>query len=232
MPVPIRVALVEDHALLRALLRSTLSASSDLDIVGEAETGAEAIRLVRAVRPDVLVLDIQLAGSQDGVDVATRVAGGACRVLAYSSHSDPVHVAHLLRAGASGYLSKEAPVHRVAEAVRAVAAGESRWFESGVDAAALLAPDELRALAHFATGGRPETLARALGTSATDARDVLSGLCARLDASSWYEALARGWALGLIGPGHVREPVGARGYSIRAKRPGQARAARVGSYGA
>ncbi|WP_420456993.1 response regulator [Rubrivirga sp.] len=232
MPTPTRVVLAEDHDLLRALLRSTLAACPDLVVVGEAATGGEAIRLVRAVRPDVLVLDIQLAGDQDGVDVATRVAGGACHVLAYSSHNDPVHVAHLLRAGASGYLSKEAPVHRVVEAIRAVAAGESRWFEAGVDSTVRLAPDELRALAHFATGGRPDTLARALGTSAVEATDVLAGLYARLGASSWYEALARGWALGLIGPGRVREPVGARGYSIRAKRPGQARAARAGSYGA
>ena len=230
MNTPIRVVLAEDHTLLRALLRSTLGASAGIEIVGEAATGAEAVRLVRSVRPDVLVLDVELTGGIDGVEVATRVAGGACRVLSFSSHNDPVHVAHLLRAGAAGYLSKEAPVPQIAEAVRAVAAGESRWFAAGLDTPALLTADESAVLQHLATGGRPETLAPALGTTTEAAMAVLSGLYAKLDASSWYEALAHGWGLGLIRSGRVSEDRGHL-YSIRSNVPGQARAASVGSYG-
>ena len=231
MGTPIRVVLAEDHTLLRALLRSTLASAPDIEVIGEASAGAEAVRLVRSVRPDVLILDVELAGGIDGVEVAARVADGRCRVLAFSSHSDPVHVAHLLQAGASGYLSKEAPVSRIVDVVRAVADGESRWFEAGDDTPALLTASESAALRHFANGGRPGTLAFALGTSGEDALDVLSGLYAKLDASSWYEALARGWALGLIRPGRISEDRG-HAYSIRPNVPGQARAASVGSYGA
>lgn len=234
MSLPIRVVLAEDHTLLRALLRTTLAARPDVEVVGEAATGGEAVRLVRSVQPDVLVLDVELAGGLDGVEVASRVAGGTCRVLAYSSHNDPVHVAHLLRAGAAGYLSKEAPVARIGEAVRAVAAGESRWFEADVETSALLTPEEMAALTHLAGGGRPGTLATALGTSTEEALGVLSDLYAKLGASSWYEALAWGWGQGLIGPGRVGELrlAGGHGYSMRVKVPGQASSASVGSYGA
>ena len=229
----IRVVLAEDHALLRALLRKALAAMPDIEIVGEAATGGEALRLVRAVQPDVLVLDIQLAGDLDGVQVAQRLKGSASRVLAYSAHSDPVHVAHLLQAGASGYLSKEAPTHRVGAAVRAVAAGESRWFEADPFGPVVLAPDELVALRHLAQGGRPDTLAEALGGTTEAALDVLSRLYTTMDASSWYEAVARGWGLGLIGSGRVEEPRDPRSvYSIRVNVPGQASAASAGSYGA
>lgn len=234
MSLPIRVVLAEDHTLLRALLRATLAARPDMEVVGEAATGGEAVRLVRSVQPDVLVLDVELAGGLDGVEVASRVAGGRCRVLAYSSHNDPVHVAHLLRAGAAGYLSKEAPVGRIGEVVRAVAAGESRWFEPDFETQARLTPAEMAALKHLASGGRPDTLAGALDTSAEEAVGVLSGLYTKLGASSWYEALARGWGQGLIGPGRTGEPRPADGYrySMRVKVPGHASSASVGSYGA
>lgn len=232
MAQPIRVVLAEDHTLLRALLRQTLAACPDIIVVGEAETGYEAVRLIGAVQPDVVVLDIELSGGLDGVEVATRLAGMRCRVLAHSSHSDPVHVAHLLQAGASGYLSKEAPVGRIGEAVRAVAAGESRWFEADAGASAPLTTEETTALRHLAACGSATTLDVALSTSTQAAAAVLSSLYDKLNASSWYEAVARGWGEGLVGPvnrsGEPRPPV----YSTRANVPGQANSASLGSYGA
>lgn len=232
MSAPIRVVLAEDHARLRALVRRSLSAHPDVEIAGEAATGGEAVRLVHAVRPDVLVLDVQLAGDLDGVQVATRLAGGSTRILAFSAHSDPVHVAHLLQAGATGYLSKEAPVQRIAEAVRAVAAGESRWFEAAPFGPVALASDEMAALHFLAAGGRPGALREALGGTDEAALDVRQRLYSALDASSWYEAVARAWGLGLLGAGCTEEPLPVPVYSIGSNVPGQARAARFRSYGA
>jgi len=222
---PLRVAIAEDHALLRGLIRAQLVAEPGVMVVGEAATGAEAVALVRRLRPDVLVLDVELAEGLDGVQVAAAVAGEGCRILAHSSHSDPVHVAHLLRAGASGYLSKEAPTGHLAAAVRAVAAGEGRWFEAPPQAAVTLAPGARAALDHLVAGGVPQAPPDPSG---------LAALLAALDACSWYEALARAWALGLIGEGRVGAPSGGYvpGRSTRAKVPGQASSASAGSYGA
>ncbi|WP_412060278.1 response regulator transcription factor [Rubrivirga sp. IMCC45206] len=232
MPTPIRVVLAEDHTLLRALLRQSLAACPDIFVVGEAETGYEAVRLVRALQPDVVVLDIELTGGLDGVDVAERLAATRCRVLAHSSHSDPVHVAHLLQVGAAGYLSKEAPVGRIGEAVRAVAAGESRWFEPDAGASAPLTVQETTALQHLAAGRGPSALDGALATTAEVAAAVLASLYDKLGASSWYEAVARGWGEGLVGPANRTDEPRSPLYSTRANVPGQASSASLGSYGA
>ena len=225
---PLRVVLVEDHAVYRSLLRATLSASPGIEVVGEGETGAEAIRLATTLQPDVIVLDVEMNGALDGVDAALALAPTPCRVLAYSAHDDPVMVCHLRRAGADGYLSKGQPVDRVVEAVRAVARGDGRWFGSGAPRALRLSDGEAAVVEHLTAGGRPGTLAAALGTNADDARDQLVALGRRLGALSWYEVVARAW--GADGPGRVSEPRLA--YSMRVNVPGQASSARAMSYGA
>lgn len=220
MMSPIRVVLAEDHGTLRAALRAVLDAHTDLEVVGEAATGAEVIALVHVLEPDVLILDVELQGDLDGVEVTAHLAGEACRVLAFSATDDLVHVAELLRAGAAGYLAKGAPVRYVAPAVRAVATGESRWFAAGPMPSPHLSSDEARLLSALAQGEHPTTVARTLGTSAVESQTLLASLYAKLGASSWYEALALGWGCGLVG------------YSTRVNVPGHASSANAGSYGA
>lgn len=205
---------------MREALRAVLDSHSDLEVVGQAATGAEALRLVNVLSPDVLVLDVELGGRLDGVEVTACLAEETCCVLAFSATDDLVHIAELLRAGASGYLAKGAPVRHVAEAVRAVAAGESRWFAAAPMPRPHLDHAEAGLLAALARGAYPATVAPTLGASAARSRQLLASLTAKLGANSWYEALALGWGCGLVG------------YSTRANEPGHANSASERSYGA
>ena len=227
MSPPIRVVLVEDHVILRALLRSGLAARSDVTVVGEAGTGAEAVQLATTLQPDVLVLDIDLPGDLDSLDVVAQLAGGAIRVLAHSAHDDPVLVGHLLLAGAGGYLAKDQPVEQLGDAIVAVAMGQGRWFGREPKAPVVPTQAEAAVLAHLAEGGRPATLATTLKMDPADVRRHLAGLCSRLGAVSWLEALARAWGAGLVGGPHS-----GASYSMRVNVPGHASSARLISYGA
>ena len=109
----LRVVLADDHAVVRRGLKTILESNDPNDplpivVVGEASTGPEALRLVEVNTPDVLLLDVEMPEA-DGVEVAQTLhaQGTSTAVLALSSHEDPVYVQGLLRAGASGYLTKK-----------------------------------------------------------------------------------------------------------------------------
>jgi DNA-binding NarL/FixJ family response regulator len=123
---PIRVLIVDDHALLRAGLRGLLAALEGVEVVGEAADGLKALELVEALRPDVLMTDIAMPGL-DGLGLTTEVARGSpqTRVIILSMHTEWAYVDKALRSGAVGYLVKDSGTTEVELAVRAVARGES-----------------------------------------------------------------------------------------------------------
>jgi DNA-binding NarL/FixJ family response regulator len=122
----IRVVLVDDHAIVRTGLKAVLGAADDIDVVGEAGGGNEAIALTERVPTDVVVMDLSMAEG-DGL-AATRTItarpGKAPRVLVLTMHSEEAYLEAVLEAGASGYLVKSAADRELVEAVRAVARGE------------------------------------------------------------------------------------------------------------
>ena len=122
----IRVLLADDQALFREGLRTLLSVQGDLDVVGEAANGEEAVRLATELRPDVVLMDLQMP-VLDGVAATRqlRAACPACRVIVLTTFDDDEYVFEGLRAGAAGYLLKDTPSTRLAEAIRAAARGES-----------------------------------------------------------------------------------------------------------
>ncbi|MCS7314287.1 MAG: response regulator transcription factor [Bryobacterales bacterium] len=122
----IRVLLADDHALVRQGFRLILSAQPDIEIVGEAGNGREALELVEKLRPDVVVMDVAMP-EMNGIEATRRLAALAprTRVLALSMHKDSVYVREILRAGARGYLLKDAIDRDLLAAVRAVASGEA-----------------------------------------------------------------------------------------------------------
>lgn len=120
----IRVLLADDHALVREGLRRLLEASADIRVAGEAASGDEALARVRANDYDVAVLDLSMPGLS-GIDLVRRVKleKPALRVLVLSMHAEQQYAARALRAGASGYLTKEAAPAQLVAAIRKIAAG-------------------------------------------------------------------------------------------------------------
>jgi DNA-binding NarL/FixJ family response regulator len=124
--VSIRVLLVDDQALLRTGFRMILQAQPDLEVVGEAVDGADAVRQVAALRPDVVLMDVRMP-VMDGVQATAAIAadGATTRVLILTTFDVDEYAFAALRAGASGFLLKDVPPTELAGAIRAVAAGDA-----------------------------------------------------------------------------------------------------------
>ena len=138
---PIRVLLVDDHAVVRSGLAGFLLAFDDLKLVGEAASGEEAVSLCRQVQPDVVLMDLMLPG-MDGAE-ATRAIRERCpdiKVIVLTSFQEEELVQRALQAGAISYLLKNVSVDELAEAIRAAVAGQPT-----------LAPEATRALIHATT---------------------------------------------------------------------------------
>jgi len=121
-----RILLVDDHAVVRQGFKMILDAQSDMEIVGEAANGREAVELAAQLRPDIVVMDVAMP-ELNGIEATRRViaAGPHIRVIALSMHKDSVYVREILRAGARGYLLKDSGADDLVKAIRAVAGGES-----------------------------------------------------------------------------------------------------------
>jgi two-component system response regulator NreC len=120
----IRVLLADDHTLIRQGLRSLLEKEADIKVIGEARNGREAVHQVAALKPDVVIMDISMP-RLNGFEATQRIAGESpgTRIIALTVHTEEHHVRALLRAGARGYVPKEAPFSDLLAAVRAVYSG-------------------------------------------------------------------------------------------------------------
>jgi DNA-binding NarL/FixJ family response regulator len=121
----IRVILADDHAVVRAGLKAVLSAARDIEVIGEAKNGREAVALVERFKPDVVVMDLSMP-ELDGTAATKELAakGLATRVLVLTMHTEEEYLVPLMEAGAAGYLVKSAADRDLVDAVRAVAHGD------------------------------------------------------------------------------------------------------------
>ncbi|MFE2581631.1 response regulator [Streptomyces sp. NPDC059378] len=123
----VRVVLADDQPLVRSGLRVLMADHSDLEVVGEAGTGAEAVRLVGELGPDVVVMDIRMPG-MDGIEATRLITTGRAattRVLVLTTFDEDDHVYGALRAGASGFVVKDMALDDILAAIRVVAAGDA-----------------------------------------------------------------------------------------------------------
>jgi two-component system, NarL family, nitrate/nitrite response regulator NarL len=126
MTTPIRVLVADDHTIVRTGIRHVLEGESGFELVGEAANGFEALTLAERLRPDVIVVDISMPG-ESGLRLAAKLRTSlpASRVLILSMHDNAEYVVESLRAGANGYLLKDAAATELRDAIRAVCRGES-----------------------------------------------------------------------------------------------------------
>ena len=120
----IRVVVVDDQGLVRAGLVSILATQPDLEVVGEAEDGDKALAVVRDSEPDVVLMDVRMPGT-DGIEATRQLAGESCRILMLTTFDLDEYVYAAMKAGASGFLLKDAPPELLIEAVRAAARGDA-----------------------------------------------------------------------------------------------------------
>lgn len=199
----IRVILAEDEQLTRGAVATLLGMETDLDIVAEATTGDEALAIVRAHRPDVAVLDVEMPGL-DGAQVTERIAaehpGTRCIIL--TRHARPGVLRRALAAGALGFVTKSAPATTLAEVIRRVHAG-NRYVDPELAVTALGAPScplterELELLRHVDPASTAHDIAAAVHLSPGTVRNYLSSAMRKLDAHTRLEAANRardhGW---------------------------------------
>jgi len=160
-----RVVLADDQPLVRAGLRVLIADTPDLDVAGEAGTGAQAVQLVRDAQPDVVLMDIRMPG-MDGIEATRMIMANptAARVIILTTFDDDDYVYAALRAGASGFLVKDMALEDILAAIRIVAAGD-----------ALLAPGVTRRLIEeFAARPEPAPPQREIDGITEREREVLT----------------------------------------------------------
>ncbi|MBV9209403.1 MAG: response regulator transcription factor [Acidobacteria bacterium] len=215
---PIRLLIVDDQALFREGLRTLLSMQADIEVVGEAANGEEAVSLARLTNPCVVLMDLRMP-VLDGVAATRRLRAEqpSCRVIVLTTFDDDEYVFEGLRAGAVGYLLKDAPSEKLFEAVRAAARGES-FLQPSVAAKVVaefarltnqyqprarslpenLSERELEILALLATGASNKEIAAQLfiaeGTVKNHVTNILGKLCVR----DRTQAALKAKSLGLV----------------------------------
>jgi len=211
---PIRVLVADDHALFRAGVRKLLQSFEGIDVVGEAGDGQEALQLSGTQRPDVLLMDIGMPGL-NGVEAAARLTreGPRPRVIILSMHTGEEHVLRAIRAGAAGYLLKDAKPAELETAVRAVARGEiylspaiSRYVvedyvrRGGADPGPLdrLTPRQREVLQLIAEGNTTKAIASRLGLSVKTVETHRAQLMERLDVRDVAALVRLAIRLGLV----------------------------------
>ena len=205
----LRVIVADDHPVVREGLRAILDAEPDLDVVGEAGSGAEAVELAARLRPDVVLMDLRMPG-MDGVEATGRIAAaGDARVLVVTTYDTDSDILRAVEAGATGYLLKDTPRRELAEAVRAAARGETvlappvaRKLMSRVRLPPVDAPTrrELEVLAEVARGRSNAEVGRALQISEATVKTHLVRVFEKLGVSDRTAAVTTAISQGLLPP--------------------------------
>jgi DNA-binding NarL/FixJ family response regulator len=221
--VSIRLLLVDDQSLIRTGFRMILEETDDIDIVGEAQDGTEAVRRAAELDPDVILMDVRMPGV-DGIEATRRIVArnAAARVLILTTFDLDEYAFSALRAGASGFVLKDVPVDELARAIRSVANGDAvvspritrRLLDvyathlpdpsvgaGGRVRAALdqLTPREREVLLAVATGLSNTEIAEKLVVSEATVKTHVGSILAKLDLRNRVQAVIFAYDVGLVG---------------------------------
>jgi DNA-binding NarL/FixJ family response regulator len=210
-----RVLLADDHKIVREGLRALISQERDVEVVGEAETGGQALALARSLRPDVVVMDVSMP-ELNGIEATRRISAAApeVKVVALSMHGDALFVKQMLQAGACGYLRKGCSFDELLHAIRLVAAGgiyltpsaasgligdgTQRLVPRDVSPLAVLTPREREVLQLIAEGNTGKRIAILLHVSPKTVSTHRRRIMAKLDAQTTAELTQHAIRGGLI----------------------------------
>jgi DNA-binding NarL/FixJ family response regulator len=211
MTNPVRVVLADDHPIVRSGIRSLLERAADIQVVGEASTGQEALTLINDLSPDVLLLDMELPDIK-GMEVAHRLqkAGSPVKILVLSAYDDPIYIHELLESGASGYMVKEEAPEVIIDAVRGVAQGEQGWISRRIAAKMVswmrgeeaggvnFTPREMDVLRFVVAGKTNQNIGALLGISEKTVEKYLYAIFTKLEVSSRVEVAVYAVREGLV----------------------------------
>jgi DNA-binding NarL/FixJ family response regulator len=213
----IRVVIADDQGMVRAGFRSLLESERDLQVVGEAADGEEAVSVVRRLRPDVVLMDIRMP-ALDGIAATSRLVeeGTETRILVLTTFDLDEYVFEALRSGASGFLLKDAPAEELVAAIKVVASGDAllapgvtrRVVDAFVrrprpspelqEAADRLTPREREVLELIARGRSNSDIARELVVSEATAKTHVSNVLGKLGLRDRVQAVIFAYESGLV----------------------------------
>jgi DNA-binding NarL/FixJ family response regulator len=216
-----RILIVDDQAMVRTGFRMILESEEDIDVAGEASDGAEAIERARELQPDVILMDIRMP-KLDGLEATRRILAGAApnaKVLVLTTFDLDEYVYESLRAGASGFMLKDAPPEQLVEAIRIVASGDSllapsvtrrviEGFVQGRPARDGPPPElesltarELEVLQALARGCSNAEIAKELFVSETTVKTHVARVLQKLNLRDRVQAVVLAYESGLVQPG-------------------------------
>lgn len=215
-----RLVIVDDHDLFRSGLRAILGFEPDFEVVGEARDGREGVEMCRFLRPDVVLMDVHMP-KMDGLEAAREICrlGLAASVMMLTIYDDEAYMLEALKAGASGYVLKQAPTEEISAAVRKVLDGEfplsqtmttrllkmlaaeMREKESVAEPKSPLTRREIEVLRHLAQGKANRRIAADLFVSVGTVKNHVQKIIKKLEVADRTQAAVRAIELGIISPG-------------------------------
>lgn len=213
----LRILIADDQPLMRAGFRAVLEATGEMEVVSEADNGLDAIAAARASRPDVILMDIRMP-ELDGIEAIRRLPG--FRVLVLTTFGLDDYIVDALRAGASGFLTKDVPADELVRAVRIVAAGDALLtpgvtrqlldrvarrlpapITTGPDALTELTDREREVFELLARGMSNAEIAQALIVGEATVKTHVSSILMKLDLRDRVQAVVLAYEVGLVQPG-------------------------------
>lgn len=218
MPETIRLIIVDDHAMIRKGLKQMLSMEEDFTIIDEAEHGDEVIEKVLTLKPDVVLMDINLPG-KNGIELTKELSRKAptIKVLALSVDGDQYHISQMIRAGASGYILKDANVEMLSEAIKTVARGDAylpphllskvldEYRQTSVIEKKVALPEELNLtpreieiIGYIASGDNNKEIAKKLFISEKTVKNHVSNILRKMNLEDRTQVAVYAYRTGLI----------------------------------
>ncbi|MCJ8014438.1 response regulator transcription factor [Paenibacillus sp. KQZ6P-2] len=196
----IRIVIAEDQRMVLGALASLVNLEEDMQVVGQASNGEDAVKLVRQLKPDICIMDIEMPG-KSGLEAAEELKGSGCKVMILTTFARFGYFERAIKAGANGYLLKDSPSEELAESIRSIMAGRRIYASELVDDASgeenPLTQREKDVIGLIADGRNTKEIASQLHITQGTVRNYISVILDKLQVTNRVEAITRfkekGW---------------------------------------